>query len=88
MKKFLALSLSDAVFIKPINVKLPTTVGILTFIRVRSFILGRVEYEKSYITSEPAWPKKTSANALVSVRISSKRDELKLTIYFGKAFKS
>ena len=30
MKKFLALSLSDAVFYMLINVNMPTTVGILT----------------------------------------------------------
>ena len=32
MKKFIALSLSDVVFIMLINVKMPTIVGILTFI--------------------------------------------------------
>ena len=32
MKKFLALSLSDVVSIMLINVKMPTIVGILTFI--------------------------------------------------------
>ena len=31
MMKFLALSLSDVVFIMLINVKMPTIVGILTF---------------------------------------------------------
>ena len=31
IKKFLALSLSDVVFIMLINVKMPTIVGILTF---------------------------------------------------------
>ena len=31
MKKFLAFSLSDVVFIMLINVKMPTIVGILTF---------------------------------------------------------
>ena len=30
-KKFLTLSLSDVVFIMLINIKMPTTVGILTF---------------------------------------------------------
>ena len=32
MKKFLALSLSDVVFVMLIKVKMPTIVGILTFI--------------------------------------------------------
>ena len=31
MKKFIAVSLSDVVFIMLINVKMPTIVGILTF---------------------------------------------------------
>ena len=31
MKKFLALSLSDVVYDMGINVKMPTSVGILTF---------------------------------------------------------
>ena len=51
MKKFLALSLSDVVFIMLINVKMPTIVGILTFISRLNFVLSRVEHEKSFITS-------------------------------------
>ena len=39
-KKFLALSLSDVVFIMLINVKMPTVVGILTFIRRINFVLS------------------------------------------------
>ena len=39
MKKFLALSLSDVVFIMLINVKMPTIVGILTFMsRINSVL--------------------------------------------------
>ena len=38
MKKSLALSLSDAVFIRLINVKMPTIVGILTFMSRINFV--------------------------------------------------
>ena len=38
--KFLALSLSDVVLIMLINVKMPTIVGILTFINKINFVLG------------------------------------------------
>ena len=40
LKKFLALSLSDVVFIMLINVKMPTIVGILTF-------MSRINFELS-----------------------------------------
>ena len=49
MKKFLALSLSDVVFIMLIKVKMPTIVGILTFMSRINFV-----HEKSFITSGPA----------------------------------
>ena len=55
MKKFLALSLSDVVFIMLINVKMPTIVGILTFISRINFVISRVEHEKSFITSKPGY---------------------------------
>ena len=51
MKKFLALSLSDVVFIMLINVKMPTIVGILTFMSRINFMLSLVEHGKSFITS-------------------------------------
>ena len=51
MKKFLALSLSDDVFILLINVKMPTIVGILTFMSRMNFVLSWVEHGKSFITS-------------------------------------
>ena len=40
-----------------INVKMPTIVGILTFMSVISFMLSLVEYKKSFITSgcSPVW---------------------------------
>ena len=40
MNKFLALSLSDVVFIMLINVKMPTIVGILTFMSRINFVLS------------------------------------------------
>ena len=53
MKKFLALSLSDIVFIMLINVKMPTIVGILTFMSRINSVLSRDEHEKSFITLGP-----------------------------------
>ena len=38
-----------------INVKMPTIVGILTFMSRKNFIISRVEYEIFFITSEPVW---------------------------------
>ena len=52
MKKFIALSLSDVVFIMLINVKMPTIVGILTFMSRINFVLSWVKHGKSFITSE------------------------------------
>ena len=40
IKKFLALGLSDVVFIMLINVKMPTVVGILTFMSMINFVLS------------------------------------------------
>ena len=51
--KFLALNFSDAVFILLINVKMPTIVGILTFMSRINFVLSWVEHEKCFITSGP-----------------------------------
>ena len=53
MEKFLALSLSDVVFIMLINVKMPTFVGILTLMSRINFVLSRVEHGKNVITSGP-----------------------------------
>ena len=36
-----------------INVKMPTIVGILTFMSMKNFMLSSVEHEKSFITSGP-----------------------------------
>ena len=40
IKKFLALTLSDVVFIVLINVKMPLIVGILTFMSRINFVLS------------------------------------------------
>ena len=49
--KFLALSLSDVVYIMLIHVKMSTIVGILTFMSRINFVLSWVSIEKSFITS-------------------------------------
>ena len=46
MKKFLALSLSNGVCIMLINVKMPTVVGILTFMNRINFVLAELSMEK------------------------------------------
>ena len=46
MKKFLALSLSDVVFIMLINVKMPTNVGILTFMSKINLYSAELSMEK------------------------------------------
>ena len=57
MKKFLTLRLSDVVFIMLIHVKMPTIVGILTFMSRINFVLSLVGLDKSFITSEPGFPR-------------------------------
>ena len=57
MKKFLALSLSDVVFIMLLNVKMPTIVGILTFMSRSASIAQLVERplsEREVVGSNPA----------------------------------
>ena len=53
MKKFLALSISDVVFIMLLNVKMSIIIGTLTFMSKINFVLSYVEHEKSFITSVP-----------------------------------
>ena len=48
----LALNFLEIVFILLINVKMPTIVGILTFMSRINFVLSWVEHEKSFITSQ------------------------------------
>ena len=47
-KIFLALILSDVVFILLINDKMPTTVGILTFMSKIDFMLSELSMKKFY----------------------------------------
>ena len=54
IKKCLALSLLDVVYIMLINVKMPTIVGILTFMSKINFVFSLVEHEKRFINSGPA----------------------------------
>ena len=42
-------------FFPLINVKMPTIVGILTFMSRKNIVLSWVEHEKSFITSGPFW---------------------------------
>ena len=53
MKKFIALSLSDVVFIMVINVKMPTILGILTLWAVKNLCSAELSMKKSFITSAP-----------------------------------
>ena len=53
MKKCLALSLSDAVFIMLINVKIPTIVGILTFMGRMNFIRHQLHLFMSLFSLMP-----------------------------------
>ena len=67
MKKFIGLSLSEVVFIMPINVKMPTIVCILTFMSRINFVLSRVEHGKSFITSGPGAEKSQQLNQPSSI---------------------
>ena len=51
---FKSLRSSDIVFIMLINIKMPTIVGILTFMSRINFMLSSVEYEKHFIASGPS----------------------------------
>ena len=55
LKEVSNFKLSDVVFIMLINVKLPTIVGILTFMSRINIVLSPVEHEKSFITSRPVF---------------------------------
>ena len=52
IKKFFGLSLSDAVFIMLINVKMSLIVGILTFMSRKNFMLSSVEHGNGFISKE------------------------------------
>ena len=48
MKQFLALNLSDDVFIMLIDAEMLTIIDILTFLSRINFVLNQVEYEKKF----------------------------------------
>ena len=48
---FLALNLSDSAFFQLINVKMPTIVGIFTFMSRINVLLSSIKHEKSLKTS-------------------------------------
>ena len=50
-KTFLALNLSNVVFIMLINVKMPTIVGIITFMSRINSVLSRVKHENFMLNS-------------------------------------
>ena len=58
---FFALNHSDVVFILLINVKMPTIIGILTFMSRININLSSVEHEKSYTCSRKASVELTSS---------------------------
>ena len=66
---FLALSLSDIVFIMQINVEMPTIVGILAFMSKIHFMLSWVEHEKSVLTSDHIALHKLSVWYIVTVSV-------------------
>ena len=59
---FLGSDKPRLLFFSLINVKMPTIVGILTFMSKKNFMLIWVEHEKSLITSGPVWLSKTNAD--------------------------
>ena len=51
MMTFFTFNLLEVEFIMLINVKMPTIVGILTFMSMINFVLSRVKHEQSFITA-------------------------------------
>ena len=52
-------------FFPLINVKMPTLVGILTFMSRKNFMLNGVEHEKRFITSAWAWLTKPNDKVVI-----------------------
>ena len=52
---FLGSDKPRMLFFQLVNVKMPTIVGILTFLSRKNFVLSWVEHEKSFITSGPGF---------------------------------
>ena len=72
MKKFVNLNHSDGVFIMLINVKMPTIVGILIFMRMKNFMLSCVEHENDFITSGPVILDKLKKIMVTSLRMKQR----------------
>ena len=66
MKKFHALSLSDVVFVMLINVKMQTSVGILTFMSRINFVLNWVEHVNFFITSRQDHSSRSSSSKVTT----------------------
>ena len=58
---FLGSDKPSMLFFPLIKVKMPTTVGILTFMSRKNFMLSSVEHEKSFRTSRPGVTKTGTA---------------------------
>ena len=80
-KTFLAFKLADVVFIMLTNVKMPTCVGILTFMSIINFMLSWVEHKKSFITSRPGFVASLSRAISVLAFVSLDRTELVLLCF-------
>ena len=65
MKKFLALSLSDVVFTMLINVKMPTIVGILTFMSRINFVLSMSWAWKKFYNLEARPDKRRAGSKMI-----------------------
>ena len=53
IRPFLGPDKHRMLFFPVLNVKMPTIVGILTFMSMKNFMLNSIEHEKSFITSGP-----------------------------------
>ena len=53
IRLFLGSDKSTMLFFRLMNVKMPTVIGILTFMNRKNFMLSWVEYENFFITSGP-----------------------------------
>ena len=59
-------------FFPLINVKMPTIVGILTFMSRKNFMLSRVEHEKTFINSGPGFQTTINCKTSYTVQVSKK----------------
>ena len=68
---FLAFKLSDVLFIMVMIVKMPTIVGILTFMSMINFVVSWVELENSFLIFiiDIKKKKKKKKNGIIDIRI-------------------